>query len=182
APPPAGRVVMHDPARGPFRIVEAGDFLRRWERSGVWMLVATPSRPAAADPRPARDAGGRRAPAAPWPGPGDAGVRRAEQPRNAEARRTLEAAAEACPAEPAPWRELAGLEAVSGRWAQAVRSARQATARDKDDEHAWRILATGLFLQGDRDGALAAWNHAGEPVIDLVTVHGLDRTRHEITA
>jgi hypothetical protein len=37
-------------------------------------------------------------------------------------------------------------------------------------------------VTGDAAGALEAWNRAGEPTIDLVTVRGLDRTRHAVAA
>ena len=45
-------------------------------------------------------------------------------------------------------------------------------------QHAWRILATSEYVGGDPDAALEAWNAVGEPAIDLVTVQGLDHTRH----
>ena len=56
--------------------------------------------------------------------------------------------------------------------------ANDAVRRNAKDEHAWRILATSRFLLGDTAGALSAWNHLGEPLIDLVNVQGLDRTRY----
>src|SRR6185295_15970240 len=56
-----GRVVVHDPARAPFRILDEADFLRRWRQSDSWMLVATPATPvgsaesSAAEGRPQAD-------------------------------------------------------------------------------------------------------------------------------
>jgi hypothetical protein len=43
-----------------------------------------------------------------------------------------------------------------------------------------RIEATAWFLEGDRLGALRAWNALGEPTVDLVQVLGLHATRHAI--
>jgi Peptidase_C39 like family len=177
-----GRVIVHDPARAPFRVLREPEFMRRWEQSGFWMLTAMPSA-SAIDVRPdppRTDAEGSLEQPAACQGMVDEGVRLAEQGRLEDSRLVLESAIAACPDAPAPWREMAGLHAIAGRWPEAVESARQATARDKEDEHAWRILATGLFLEGDSEGALAAWNAIDEPLIDLVIVQGLDRTRHEV--
>ena len=46
--------------------------------------------------------------------------------------------------------------------------------------YAWKLLGTSRFVQDDRDGALAAWNRAGEPRVDLVRIDGLTRTRHRV--
>lgn len=87
-------------------------------------------------------------------------------------------AADLCAAASAPLREAAGVHALDGRWDEAGRLARAAVHRDREDEHAWRILATSAYVGGDPAAALAAWNAIGEPVVDLVTVQGLTRTRH----
>ena len=110
------------------------------------------------------------------------GVRLAGQGALDESHRVLEAAIAACPQASAPWRELAGLGAVRGDWAAAGSNAHEAVRRDPGDAHAWRILATSRFLEGDLDGALDAWNRVGEPVLDLVNVAGLDRTRYRVAA
>ena len=38
----SGKVVVHDPARRPFQVLEEQAFLRKWERSGYWTLLALP--------------------------------------------------------------------------------------------------------------------------------------------
>ena len=98
------------------------------------------------------------------------------------ARRVFEVAAESCPRSAAPWRELAGLHALRKEWPDAAADARQALLLDRDDPLASRILATALFLEGHPDDALDAWNAVGEPVVDLVNVTGLDRTRYSIVS
>jgi hypothetical protein len=35
-------IVVHDPARAPFRVIDAADFLRAWTPAKNWMLVADP--------------------------------------------------------------------------------------------------------------------------------------------
>src|SRR5262249_57821372 len=110
------------------------------------------------------------------------GVRRASAGDLEAARAVLLLATSTCPDRAAPWREIAGLYALGGDWPQAIAAARRATDRERDDEHAWRILATGLFLEGDKTGALSAWNRLGEPRIDLLSVKGLERTRHAVVA
>jgi hypothetical protein len=190
-----GRVILHDPARAPFRVVDEKTLIEAWRRSDYWTLVALP----AADP-PREPAGpsrvGRDAakatiaslePSDPSARPTAAcapmiaeGVRLAGAGDVEGARRVFEAAADACPASPAPLRELAGLHAIASRWREAAVDARKALERDNADAHSWRILATSLYLEGDHDGALEAWNRIGEPLIELVKVTGLQRTRYAV--
>ncbi len=98
------------------------------------------------------------------------------------ARRILEVAAESCPGSAAPWREMAGLHALRSQWRDAAEDARRALARDRADPLASRILATALFLEDRPDDALDAWNDVGEPVVDIVNVTGLGRTRYQVVA
>lgn len=174
-----GRVIVHDPARAPFRVIDETSFVRAWERSGFWSLLALP--PAGLMERPAEP---ERAstPAGACAGIVDEGVRLARAGETDEARRVLELASATCPAEAGPWRERAGLHVLRDEWAAAAADAREALRRDKTDEHAARILATSLFLEGDTLGALDAWNIAGEPTIDRVNVQGLERTRYDVVA
>ena len=44
------------------------------------------------------------------------------------------------------------------------------------------MLGTAEFLQRNHLEALRAWNHAGEPLNDLVRVDGLARTRYRVVA
>jgi hypothetical protein len=177
---PGDRVIAHDPARAPFRVLDEASFVTAWSRSNFWTLLALPPAVGAGTNDPA----GRPAPAAPAVArsPCDAmvdeGVRLAVNGDRAAGRQLFEAAGAACPQSSAPWRELAGLHALDEAWADAARDARRAVRRDRRDEHAWRILATSLFLEGDAAGALRAWNALGEPAIDLIHLRGLDRTRY----
>lgn len=43
---------------------------------------------------------------------------------------------------------------------------------------AWRITATAHYLDGDEASAVRAWNHLGEPPVDLVRIDGLRHTRY----
>jgi hypothetical protein len=174
---PGRGVVFHDPARAPFRVMARDEFVRRWRAAGSWMLVVVPG-----------DRGPRRS--AP---PDDvartstvredecdglvtAGVRAAQANDLAGAERSLTSAL-AC-AGPAAYRELAGVRLLQRRWPDVAELASTAVAADPSDAHAWKLLGTSRYVQDDRRGALAAWNRAGEPRVDLVRVDGLTRTRH----
>ncbi|MDQ3348325.1 MAG: cysteine peptidase family C39 domain-containing protein, partial [Acidobacteriota bacterium] len=181
----AGRIIVHDPAKAPFRILDEAQFSKAWSESGFWTLVTTPpAEPSSSEPvvrslaRPdsTPDTSGT------CPAMVDEGVRLAAKGDLEGGRRLLEVAAAACPASAAPWREIAGIHALKSEWRQAADDARQALAKDAADPLASRILATALYLDGDSDGALTAWNHVGEPSIDLVNVTGLERTRYLVVA
>ena len=173
-----GKVVVHDPARKPFDVRDEADFLRAWDRSQRWTLVAAPGDPKTAA-APASEAA-----SLPTAGPCGSSIDEAVGLANggdlAAARRTLERATVQCPAAAAAWRELAGLDALNKDWPRAATHARRALAADERDQHAARILATSLFLEGDTLGALRAWNLTGEPTLDLVEVRGLERTRFAV--
>jgi len=174
-----GKVVVHDPARRPFQVLEEQVFLRKWERSGSWTLLALPP-PAMAE----KSSSAEETPDAPTAGACGAAVDEAVQLANRgqvdEAGRLLEHATTQCPGEPAPWRELAGVRVLQKDWRRAAAEARKALAIDPRDEHAARILATSLYVAGDTTGALGAWNMVGEPTVDLVAVQGLERTRYAV--
>jgi hypothetical protein len=193
-----GRVIAHDPARAPFRVLDADAFLAAWKTSNFWTMLALPDPQRAKPPTVPGDApragvsarpndASLSAPPDDMPSRTcaamvDEGIRLAGAGQPADARYLFEVAAQACPASPAPWRELAGVHALLGEWSEAAAEARRALARDPHDAHAWRILATSLYLEGDAEGALAAWNAIGEPVIDLIDVKGLDRTRFAVVS
>jgi hypothetical protein len=176
----AGRVIAHDPARAPFRVLDETSFVSAWSESNFWTMLALPGeRPAATpDSPPAGAEPVRVTHRGPCDAMVDEGVRLAVGGDRAAGRQLFEAAVAACPQSSAPWRELAGLHVLDDAWADAARDARRAIERDRRDQHAWRILATSLFLEGDAEGALRAWNALDEPVIDLVNLRGLDRTRY----
>jgi predicted double-glycine peptidase len=168
-------VVLHDPARAPFRAMSRDEFARRWEAADRWVAVVVPdgsrnaSAPAVAV-TPAAATGNaecqtRIATASRLTGEGD---------YDAAARALTEAPA--CSAA-VTFRELAGVRAVQKRWAEATEPAQAAVDADRSDPVAWRLLGTSLFLQDDQRGALRAWNEAGEPRLDTLQINGLRRTR-----
>jgi hypothetical protein len=173
-----GRVIAHDPARAPFRVYVEAAFVRAWAASDSWTLLTAPADARRDDPV-AATAGDTNVHTRERPCDGmvEEAVRLAGGGDHAGARQLLDFAARACPADPSPWRELAGVHALRGEWADAAADAREALARDGSDQHAARILATSLYLKDDQTGALNAWNLVGEPVIDIVDIRGLERTR-----
>lgn len=167
-------VIFHDPARAPLRVFTRDEFDRRSRAAGRWMAIVLPG--ARADPP---------AGAAPAPSfsPGTAscndqvaeGVQRAQAGDLDAAARTLTSAL-SCPGPSAP-RELAGVRLLQRRWEDAAQLSMQAVEIEPSDEYAWRVLGTSRFLLERPLEALAAWNHVGEPRLDLVRVAGLERTR-----
>ena len=175
-------VVLHDPARTPYVLMQPADFERRWEASGRWMLAVAPSaasRLPGAESQPSGAGAGAGGSAGSCEALVAAGVAHAQKKELGEAERLLAGAAYRCPGA-APIRELAGLRVLQRRWSEVAELASRAVAIDAADAHAWRLLAASRYVTGDRTGALAAWNEAGEPVVDLVTVSGLQRTSHRI--
>jgi peptidase C39-like protein len=165
------RVLLHDPAVGPFRVMTEEEWLDEWNAASGWTLLVVPGErrdepspdqtsleddPCAALVRPA--------------------IEKADRGDLASARRELAAAAELCPGSSAPLREMAGLEFRRESWASAADLAERALARRPDDSLSWRLLATSRFLEGEPDDALEAWNRVSEPRLDLVSVEGLVRT------
>jgi hypothetical protein len=183
----AGRVIVHDPARAPFRILDEKTFLTAWAASDMWTLAATPvptDGGVVAD-REVRAPGDVPARSSTDEACGDLmneGIRLAGADDTTSARRLFELAAARCPGAGGPWREMAGLHALAAEWSAAAADARRALSRDATDALAARILATALFLEDDVDGALDAWNRVGEPIIDLINVTGLERTRYAVAA
>ncbi len=176
------RVIAHDPARAPFRVYEESSFLTAWEKSGHWTMLLMPgnrTREMDVPTRPPATAPADRDRCAPMT---VEGVRLAGAGQLDAAARLLEVAIEACPDASGPRRELAGVHAARGEWMLAATRAREALERDPADAHAARILGTSLFLEDDPDAALEAWNVAGEPRIDLVSVQGLERVRYDAVA
>lgn len=171
-------VVVHDPARAPFRVMNRAAFERRWAAAQGWALVIAPIQPSVRPPSHA----GTSVPAA-WDGGGDEcgalvadGVQRAQRNDLENAERLLADATYRCGGA-APLRELAGVRLLQRRWPEVRELASEALRLEPGDEYATRLLATGRFVDNDPLGALAAWNAIGEPVVDLVRIDGLDRTR-----
>ena len=176
-----GKVVLHDPARAPFRVLSEVRFVSAWAQSNRWMLVLLPP--------PSLTSGAPVDVPAPS-GPDDEGgacadqlhaaIRSAQAGDHAAARSALGAASTQCPGSAAVWRELAGEDAVATNWLSAADHAMRALRLDAHDEQAWRILATADYLERRDRQALDAWNHVGEPRLDLINVTGLKRTRYGI--
>ena len=179
-------VVFHDPARAPFLVMSTGEFARRWRAADRWMAVVVP------DKRPgliSREPGDISNPKSQTPNPNNPvsltspcdqliaeGIRQAQSSDLEAAGRTLSSAI-GCPA---AMRELAGVRVLQKRWAEAADLASAAVAADERDAYAWKVLGTSRFVRNDRLGALAAWNHVGEPRLDLARFDGLTRTRHRV--
>ena len=177
----ADRVVFHDPARTPFRVMSVADFERRWSAARRWMLIVTPPAGRAspsAGPSPASTAASTPAQETPCEAQVASAVQQAQQNRLDEAERTLVGAL-SCPGA-GVFRELAGLRVVQRRWAEAADLASAALAREPGDAYASRLLGTARFIADDQLGALDAWNQTREPRIELTRIDGLTRTRYRI--
>jgi hypothetical protein len=183
---PDGHVVLHDPARSPFRMITEAEFQTTWAATNFWTLLVLPDAEAATLPAKPPNAAGNAESAV--PAPVDDGcralvsrgvdlARAGDRPAAAE---VLSTALSQCPASALAARELAGVRFVQSRWHEAAQLAARATAHAPDDVHAWRLLAASRFIQDDVDGALRAWNRIGEPQVDLVRVEGLDRTHQTV--
>ncbi len=174
------RVIVHDPARAPFRVLSRAEFERTWAPTGHWALLVLPpegkpplttSAQTIAEPPLLRDQCG---------GLVQASVRLARAGDTPGAEQGLLAASHLCPRDPAAWQELAGLRFTQSRWRETSRFAERAARLDPDDAHAWELLGTSRFLNDDLDGALDAWNRIQQPHTDVVHVKGATRTRSPI--
>jgi hypothetical protein len=173
------RTIVHDPALTPFRVLERSDFDRRWKAANRWAIVAAEAGrgAAAADDADRAESGPNRR-TDPCGRLVARGLELARSGDRDDAARVLEAAVAACPRSASAHVELAGIRFLEGRWDRAAVLATRASTLDPGDAHAWRLLASSRFVEGDAAAALAAWNRSGEPHIDLVQVSGLVRTRH----
>ena len=167
-------VLFHDPARAPYRALAHDEFDRRWALADRWMAVVTPpSGPDTPAPESRAVVSAALAPAC-QAAIADAG-RAADAGDLAGAEAALAAGA-SCPAA-VSLREMAGVRARQRRWAEVADLAQAAADVEPGDAGTWRLLATARFVEGDKAGALAAWNRVGEPRLDTVQVDGLKRTR-----
>jgi len=177
----ARAVVLHDPVRAPYQVMTADQFERRWRPAGRWTLVLA-ARAGGAGPA-ASPASTATSPAAAAPSTCDAlvaeGIRLAQANNLPAAERALAEAAHRCPG-PAPVRELAGVRLLQRRWSEVRDLASQAVEQDPTDRHAWQLLGTSRFIERDERGALDALNRVDEPVVDLLAIDGLVRTRHRV--
>lgn len=173
-------VVLHDPARTPYVVMRPEEFEGRWKAGENWMAALSPTSkgPTATSQTertlqtPTTDSH-----AGSCEGLVSEGVRLAQANDLAGAERVLAGAAYQCPGA-APLRELAGVRLLQRRWPEVQDLAGRAVALDASDRHAWELLAASRYIAGDTAGALDAWNRMGQPVVDLVSVSGLQRTTH----
>ena len=175
------RVLLHDPALGPFRAEDAATLRRQWSGSDHWALLALPGDARGGEAEPPD----RRSSTATPPPDGcdrlvDEAVARARQDAFLAAEQRLGAAVALCPERGRPLRELAAVRFRQERWHEAAILGERATRLAPGDGHAWRLLGTSRFLDDDPEGALRAWNRVGEPVVDDVAFTGLERTRHDV--
>ncbi|HET9372645.1 MAG TPA: C39 family peptidase [Vicinamibacterales bacterium] len=176
-------VVVHDSARRPFLTLARARFLERWRRGDNWLLLVLPrAAPQPATTESALDTSRTREDidsSSPCDRLIAESVRLASaDPEAAET--GLLTATRLCPSLASAWTELAGLRILQSRWSDASVAARRAAALAPADDLTWRVLATSLYLEGDRVAALDAWNHVGEPRVDVVSIHGVARTPHPV--
>jgi hypothetical protein len=171
-------VVLHDPARVPYRVMPVDEFSRRWQTTDQWTLLVTPrgspERGLAGEPErplaPVQDEGcGRLL---------ERGIAQAQSGDLEAAERTLTQAL-GCPGS-AALTELAGLRLLQRRWPEVVELSSRAVSEDTSQAHAWELLATGRFVTDDSRGALAAWNVINQPRLDLFRIEGLTRTDQRV--
>ncbi len=173
-----GRVVFHDPAGAPNTTLDEARFVARWTGADLWALVIRPVpvseiTPSAAIKKPVQPDS---MPCHPWL---DHALDAVAVNRLDKAARLLANAGQACPAEPLVLRELAGVRFKQGRHDEVTRLAAEYLAVAPGDGYAWQLLATSRYLTGDQDGALAAWNQVGRPVVDLIRIEGTRRIRFQ---
>ena len=108
------------------------------------------------------------------------GVRLVRAGDRIAAAQTLEAAVALCPASADANLELAGVRFLDQKWDEAGTFAARAVELAPEFDHAWRVLASSRFVEGDASGALEAWNRLDEPRLDLVRVAGLENTSHRV--
>ena len=172
-------VVLHDPAQAPFRSVSRATFDREWQATDRLMLLLLP--PAGGLDSPSR-ADAHVAPPASCASLVAEGLALASDHAFDAAITRLGAAHAACPESSAPLTELAGVQLLQSDLHATEGTALQATRLNPADAHAWRTLATSRYLLHETDAALDAWNRVGEPVLDLVRVEGLMRTKSGVVA
>jgi len=178
------QVIVHDPARAPFRVMSRAEFEGAWAPAGRWALLILPPE----DRTPGVEApSGATTIETPSPTDacGDLVQQMVELARTGDVRAAetgLLVATRICPRSAAAWRELAGSRFLQSRWADASSFAETAARLDSRDAQVWDLLATSRFLNDESDAALDAWNRIGRPSVDLVRVEGARRTRYPVVA
>ena len=174
-----GTVTYHDPAVAPFVSLDTARFVQRWSGAQRWAVIV---RPGVSAPTVAAAPGGLSVPNAiadslpcrPWL---DEAADAAAAGDLDTAAQRLAIAATRCAREPLVVRELAGVRFRQSRHGDAARLAADYTARVPGDSLGWQLLASSRYLAGEPSAALDAWNRVGRPVVDLVRIEGLRRSR-----
>lgn len=184
------RVLVHDPVRGPFRVVSGVQLQQAWADAGNWGLLILPPAAGGADslaathaPSVSSRADGEAMPDTSTGGCAllvDRGACLARDGALAAAAEVLSAAVTVCADTPAPLVELAGVRFRQNRWHDAQVLAERAARLQPADAYTWDLLATARFMQGDAGQALQAWNRIGRPRIDLTRIDGLRHTNHRV--
>jgi hypothetical protein len=176
-----GRVTFHDPARAPSLSVDEARFLAEWSGADRWAMVlrlgVSPALPPVPESLvlPPVDS----MPCRPWI---DQALDAVAATRLQDAADLLGEAGRACPNEPLVLRELAGVRFKQRRLTEAIRLSAQYVVRVPGDAYAWKLLAASRFVDGDREGALRAWNQVGLPVVDLTRIDGVRDIRFRVIA
>lgn len=177
-------IVVHDPARGPSRVIANQNFERVWSAAKFWSLAIGPD--------------GRIERSSPSTPPHATASRDREamtscerdfesamddiEHRPGEAETILDRVRAKCPTLPAPVRELSGLRFAEKRYGDAEALATEAVRLGAKDGYTWNLLGASRFLRGDAAHALEAWNHDGRPRVDHVAIAGADRMRYDLLA
>ncbi|MGH9335873.1 MAG: C39 family peptidase, partial [Vicinamibacteria bacterium] len=176
-------LVLHDPSVGPGRLRSFDEVRESWAAADFWTLLILPppstssetEEPATAGPKtdtPAANAASACRPLV------DKALELDDDLGSAEELLTI--ASRLCPGDAVAFRELAAIRFLHQDWRQAAAWAEAALELEPEDDHTSSLLAASRWLGGDREGALDAWNSRGEPVLDLVEIGGLSRTRQEV--
>ena len=136
-------IVVHDPARAPFRILTWAEFDRAWTGTWRWSMLMLPASGFSPSDATAVTPSVSVATSSPATPSCDALVAHsvdlalAGDPEAAED--GLVAAVRLCPQEAAPWRELAGMRFSQSRWSEAADLALTAVHVAPDDAYAWQL-------------------------------------------
>ena len=178
----ADSVVLHDPARSPYRVMKMAEFEKRSAAADRWMAIVRPNSSsevtsAAARSRTARVAASSTVPCAALV---DQAVGLADRGEDTAAEQQLLTATTMCAEVAAPWRELAGLRFKQQRYDEARDLAEHATRLAPDDAIAWQLLATSRYLSDDTVGALDAWQKHEPLRVGMVSIIGAERIDHPV--
>jgi hypothetical protein len=172
-------IVVHDPAWGPFRSIETTVFENLWNAAQRWSMVVLPSasRPVptisdVVEPSPSHTDDACEAML-------NEAIATTRARGIGQAETLLEPVRQQCPDFAGPYRELAGVRFVEHRFADAAALARDAIARAPDDAYAHDVLGSSLYMLDEPEEALAAWNRAGKPRLDQVSIEGLHHARYQ---